>query len=333
MNKKKRLVFDLVISFLLVFCFFCSGLFLVEHIQRNKDSYNYDSESSPFIGFASRYVLAEESSALLSRSVTATIYPDNASNQKVDWSIDWKEDSPSDEISNYVTLNTTSDGALTVRLDFYKAFRGFPMVLTCTTRQGGLTASINVIFEGIPTSLKLFDKKGTEIKSGESYDVYSDEVLDFDLSSHNVFNDVMDVSYIISDVTIVGDLKLNIDYKNNGTVIDTYSTSLLDVLNAGCVEWTSSQDASSSSGTSYNLSFEDFFMPTLNDNVLTVDVREVFANWNKGLGVRTGYLSTISGSGYFKIILSNSFNTFTLSLNPLSGVRSVSINGGSDIVV
>ena len=55
------------------------------------------------------------------QQLTATITPSNATNQKVDWTVKWKNASSSwangKTVTDYVTVTPTSDGALTANVE------------------------------------------------------------------------------------------------------------------------------------------------------------------------------------------------------------------------
>ena len=71
------------------------------------------------------------------KQITATITPDYATNQKVDWSVAWKNAQSAwvnnKPVTDFVTAVATSDGALTVNVSCLQAF-GEQIILTCTSR-------------------------------------------------------------------------------------------------------------------------------------------------------------------------------------------------------
>lgn len=71
------------------------------------------------------------------QQLTATITPSNATNQKVDWTVKWKNASSSwangKTVTDYVTVTPTSDGALTANVECKQAF-GEQVKITCTSR-------------------------------------------------------------------------------------------------------------------------------------------------------------------------------------------------------
>ncbi len=71
-------------------------------------------------------------------TLTATIEPANADNQKVDWAIAWSNSSSAwatgKDIAQYATVVPKSDGALTATVTCKQAF-GEPFIVTVTSRQ------------------------------------------------------------------------------------------------------------------------------------------------------------------------------------------------------
>lgn len=86
-----------------------------------------------------------------------------------------------------------AQGNLTATLNCYKAFRGSKAILTCTTRQGGKTATVNVVYEGVPSSMTIAAPSGVT-----KYNLGKDSVdlllignsYSLPLTMDNVFHDV-----------------------------------------------------------------------------------------------------------------------------------------------
>lgn len=71
------------------------------------------------------------------QTITATIEPSYAPNQKVDWSVSFKNAestwAKNKTVTDYVTVTPTADGALTADIACVKAF-GEQIIVTCTSR-------------------------------------------------------------------------------------------------------------------------------------------------------------------------------------------------------
>ena len=93
--------------------------------------------------------------------VTAYITPSDALNQEVDWSVAWKNPSSAwakgKDVTDYVTITPTSDGALTATVECIEAF-GEQVLVTATSRdnpsaKGSCTANYMQRYLGTETSL------------------------------------------------------------------------------------------------------------------------------------------------------------------------------------
>lgn len=136
-----------------------------------------------------------ESSAYVSQTVTATITPSTVVDKYVTWSIAWAADAPlkSSNISDYIKITNESQGNLTATVNCYKAFKGSKAILTCTTRQGNKTATIDVVYEGVPSSMTINSPSGvTKYNLGkDSVDLlYVGNTYSLNLAMDNIFHSV-----------------------------------------------------------------------------------------------------------------------------------------------
>ena len=136
-----------------------------------------------------------ESTAYVSQTVTATITPATVVDKYVTWSIAWASDAPlkSNNISDYIKITDESQGNLTATVNCYKAFKGSKAVLTCTTRQGNKTATIDVVYEGVPSSMTINSPSNvTKYNLGkDSVDLlYVGSTYSLNLTMDNIFHSV-----------------------------------------------------------------------------------------------------------------------------------------------
>ncbi len=175
----------------------------------------------------------------VSQTLTAIITPDDAPNKAVDWAIKWSDDAPLKDknISEYITVTPTSDGALTATVTARKSFRGSTAVITVTTREGQYTASTAVTYDGIPSSLSL-NTTGLSKKSGVNnfqYIVSVNGTSSIAVSLSNVFGDVGEDFYkniTITEVKGVGEITVQ-DYRSvtgSSSWIGNESTVTLDSI-------------------------------------------------------------------------------------------------------
>lgn len=123
----------------------------------------------------------------VSKTLTATVYPSDARNKAVDWTLEWLDTEKADNLSDYLTLVPSSDGANTATLTCLQAFEGEALV-TVTTREGGYIDTCRVVFVGDPTSLTVSCDATTASGSfGSYYELGVGNSYTFDLVPDNAF--------------------------------------------------------------------------------------------------------------------------------------------------
>ena len=94
-----------------------------------------------------------------SKTLTATVLPEDSNNKLVDWSIQWQftnqDFEKANSVTDYVTIATGSDGSNVATVTVHQAFAGHPVLVKVTTRDGGLTATCIVKYVGIPTVMNI----------------------------------------------------------------------------------------------------------------------------------------------------------------------------------
>ena len=131
----------------------------------------------------------------VSQTVTATITPSTVVDKYVTWSVAWANDAPLKDknISDYIKVTDDSQGNLTATVNCYKSFKGSKAILTCTTRQGGKTGTVNIVYEGVPSSMSITAPTGvTKYNLGkDSVDLlYVGKSYSLNLAMDNVFHSV-----------------------------------------------------------------------------------------------------------------------------------------------
>lgn len=144
----------------------------------------------------------------VSQTVTATINPSTVVDKYVTWSVAWATDAPlkNSDISEYIKVTDESQGNLTAIVNCYKSFKGSKAILTCTTRQGGKTGTVDIVYEGVPSSMVINAPSGvTKYNLGkDSVDLlYAGKTYSLNLAMDNVFHDV-GTNFNDFDVTITG---------------------------------------------------------------------------------------------------------------------------------
>jgi len=131
----------------------------------------------------------------VSQTVTATINPSTVVDKYVTWSVAWAADAQlkDKDISEYIKVTDDSQGNLKATVNCYKSFKGSKAILTCTTRQGGKTATIDIVYDGIPSSMTIEAPSDvTKYNLGKnSVDLlYVGKTYSLNLAMDNVFHDV-----------------------------------------------------------------------------------------------------------------------------------------------
>ena len=154
----------------------------------------------------------------ISKTLTATVLPETATNKAVDWSCEWDDVENTTSVAEYVTVSPLINGSTTATVTCYKAFTG-NVVITATTRESGYSASCIVTFIGIPTDISI---SGAISPIGGEYIVGIGETYEFDVSLLNPFNSVgVQFSEITCGITGVGSVILG--------YMEHYNTSNTDV--------------------------------------------------------------------------------------------------------
>lgn len=105
-------------------------------------------------------------------TISATITPANATNQKVDWSVAFANPASSwaqgKKVTDYVTITPTSDGALTATLTCLKAF-GEQIIISCTSRSQTMqkaTCTVDYVKRATDAGFEAFWHSFTESVTG-----------------------------------------------------------------------------------------------------------------------------------------------------------------------
>lgn len=156
--------------------------------------------------------LVEE--GVVSKTLTATVYPATAENTLVDWSVAWGDSSNTATVTDYVTVTPSSAGSKTATVTCKKAFTG-NIIVTVTTRENGYSASCIVTYLGIPTDVTL---SGTLTESSGTFNMGIGQTYTFDVGLTNPFNSVGSQFNSISvSVNGVGSVILGYMEKNNSS--------------------------------------------------------------------------------------------------------------------
>ena len=144
------ITFILLITSILTIFASCEKTEEKSTIQNNDLAFEDNSLNANML-FSPIKLNAADSLALASYTVKATIQPATASNQQVDWKVEWASNATlkNQKISDYLSVTPDSDGSLSARVDCYKSFIGNTAVLSATTRNGKIKGTCNIVFIGM----------------------------------------------------------------------------------------------------------------------------------------------------------------------------------------
>ena len=99
---------------------------------------------------------AAQATATVEVQIEATVTPENATNQDVDYSVAWGEGAQrsAELVTDYLTVTQDTDGSKTATVTCKKAFGNDTIIITVTTRDGGFTATCTVVYEGVPNRIE-----------------------------------------------------------------------------------------------------------------------------------------------------------------------------------
>ncbi len=219
---------------------------------------------------------AQSESAYTSQTVKATISPSTVVDKYVTWSIAWASDAAlkNEDISDYVQITEESQGNLTATLNCYKAFRGSKAILTCTTRQGGKSTTVNVVYEGVPSSMSISSPSG--------------------VGSYNLGKDTVDLLYAGKTYSL--NLAMDNIFHDVGS---NYNDFTVTVSGVGDVQW--ADYVQNPRGTGFNVTFDNIPTMTLDsmkdklvsakveNGVLKIEAKDSYFNYYESFTVNSTY--------------------------------------------
>lgn len=164
-----------------------------EMLQSNDEDefYGYGTAKVQAVSLSMNAAAVMAANGSVSKTLTAYVYPEDAKNKAVDWTIEWLDTEETKDISDYLTLVPDSDGSATAQLTCLQAFDGEALV-TVTSREGAFFDTCQVLFVGNPTTLSadcdnLTEKTGS---FGTYYEIGAGNSYTFDITPDNVFGTV-----------------------------------------------------------------------------------------------------------------------------------------------
>ena len=162
-------------------------------MQSNEEDefYGYGTAKVQAVSLSMNSAAVTAANGSVSKTLTAYVYPEDAKNKAVDWTIEWMDTEETKDISEYLTLTPDSDGSATARLTCLQAFDGEALV-TVTSREGAFFDTCQVLFVGNPTTLSVDCDNLTEKTGsfGKYYEIGASNTYTFDITPGNVFGTV-----------------------------------------------------------------------------------------------------------------------------------------------
>ena len=161
------------------------------------------------------------------KTLVATVYPEDAADKTVLWSISWGANPKEEAVSDFVYIEeSASNNVITVVCK--QNFGDSSVVIHCQTLVGGWTATCICLFKGAPEDL-VVSYNGEKVNIGEYVDLVSGTYL-FDLDLTNSFgsvgSDYQNPDYSIEEVRGFGRWSMNCEASVDGgpfeMLSDTY---------------------------------------------------------------------------------------------------------------
>ncbi len=172
-------------------------------------TFNIETTATNGISLFSSEAVATANNTV-SKTLTATVLPEQAEDKRVDWAIAWETNPFGDSavVTDYVTVTPNSDGSNVATVTAHKGFVGATMKITCTTRVGGFTAECTVKYVGKPETVYLSGNgqtynAGAVIKLAPRSTYVFDTILDNTLGAVDSKYDTGAVKNILSANSIV----------------------------------------------------------------------------------------------------------------------------------
>jgi hypothetical protein len=192
-----------------------------EIIQESEyiNDFSTETVNTPYLKLAMGPAVMTAGTGSVSKTITATVLPETASNKAVDWSVEWGDSSSTGIVTDYVTVTPDFDGSTSATVTCYQEFSG-TILVTVTTRESGYSASCVVTFVGIPTEIII--SGAVNPVSGNTYALGIGSTFSFNVDLTNPFNSVGS-AYNNVTCTLTGVGSINVGY------MEHYNTSGADV--------------------------------------------------------------------------------------------------------
>ncbi len=174
-------------------------------------------------GVSLAYALTAAAPDIFTKTLTATVEPQEAPDKSCDWHIEWQPDAEkaSEPVTNYVTVTPSSDGSQTATVKCIKAFGDDKIIISVTTRVGGFSASCTCSYVGaietISISTGVLSPSMDTSWNISMLSLDTNKSYDFDISVDNRFHSVGATSNFELVVECFGTVLFNNELHKTGS--------------------------------------------------------------------------------------------------------------------
>ena len=244
----------------------------------------------------------------VSKTLTATVYPEDATNVEVDWSIAWNSTAQliNEDISNYLILSVAEDGSRVCTVTCIKGFEGSSATVTVTTRDGGYKDSCLCTYVGAPTYMEI-QMEGQLDGSIDTFTV-TNGIYNGSLYLKNALGTSIDGSNAIGSqygnyeiVSVYADLKYYVTVigVNNGTIVHQEDVLVSLSQSSSAFNITRTHE-NIDAGLDLTINKDTFADVSLNENTLSTNIKKTqgSALFGAGASTRTGWRVEYKGAYY-----------------------------------
>lgn len=234
---------------------------------------------------------AENGTKSVTKTLTATVLPTDAPDKSLDWEVMWCVPIEGEDVTDYITVVPTSDGALTAKVTAHKAFEGASAYVTATTRVGGFSAQCLVIYDGKPESFT-FICNGKEYSNTSTLNTTAGETYSVKLNLNNALGSVGSEygDFEIVSIKGLGRFTLKKEYIVNASVASTEDV----VFNLETGSYSYKHEVSGETET-LTITPDQFFTASISGDIMTINVIKSESSYINGYP-RTGYRFSYNGT-------------------------------------
>ena len=283
----------------------------------------------------------------LTREIVAIVYPEDAENKLVDWSVVWGTGASriNEDVKKYVTVTPSFDGSTIANVTCHKAFLGDEIYVTVTTRQGGYTTSACCQYQGAPETLTI-DMAGVSAINDSDwnakiYELAKGSTYSFDLVLNNTMGTVGPTfgNYKISIVAYGGINTTKTIFDKSGNVTSTtneeISLKVIDTWDTNGSVYTKLEPTITGANSNTNQISCSIENGKLKVRVLGTPSGFSAETGNQNGSAKQEFSSYIEGKiPYCAVTVTDTVSGLsqTINLRPYATAEGVSLNNGDDII-